>query len=179
MNLQHLAVVRVIFQQIAVRADINTGRGDDLFTDSVDRGVSDLREHLLEVVKQRRMLAAQHCKRSISTHCAARLCAKPGHWQHHCADLLVFIAKDLLQAGQLVVGIGRHLAVGDLQVAQLHKVAVDPFAVWLPAGIVFLEFFVVHDLAADRVHQQHFAGAQSVFDKDVIRLAVQHADLGG
>ena len=69
--------------------------------------------------------------------------------------------------------------LGILRSFQLDEVAIDPLAVRLTAGVVFLQLLVVHDFALDSVHQQHLAGAETVFDQNVLRLTGQHAHLGG
>ena len=177
-DLEHLAVFGLVFQQVAVCAHIDAGGGDDLLADGVDGWVRDLCKTLLEVVEERRVLAAENGKRGIGTHCAGRLCALTCHGQDEGADVLILVAEHLLQAQQVVAGIAGGLDVGDLEVLQLDEVAVDPLAVRLTAGVVFLQLLVVHDFALDGVHQQHLAGAETVFDQNVLRLTGQHAHLG-
>ena len=178
-DLQHLAVLGLVLQQVAVGPDVDAGGGDNLLTDGVDGGVGDLGEHLLEVVEQQGVLAAQDGQRGIGAHGAAGLSALLGHRQQNGVDLLVAVAEGLFQAGQLVGGVGGDLAVGDLQVPQLDQVPVDPLAVGLAAGVVFLQLLVVHHFALDGVHQQHFAGAQTVLYQDVVGGTFQHAHLRG
>ena len=58
-DLEHLAVFGLVFQQVAVCAHIDAGGGDDLLADGVDGRVRHLRKALLEVIEQRRMLVAR------------------------------------------------------------------------------------------------------------------------
>ena len=178
-HLEDLAVLRLVLQQIAVRAHIDAGGGDDLFADSVDGRVGHLCEPLLEVVEQRRVLAAQDRQRRVRAHGARRLCAQTGHRQDEVLDLFVFVAEHLLQTGQLVAGVAGDLDVGNFEVLQLDQIAVDPFTVRLAAGVVFLQLLVVHDFTLHGVHQQHLAGAQTVLALDVGGVAGQDAHLRG
>ena len=178
-DFQHLAVLGLILQQVAVGADVHAGGGDHLLADGVDGRVGHLRKALLEVVEQRGMLVAQHSQRRISAHGTGRLCTGPGHGEDHGVHVLVLVAEHLLQAGELVAGVAFHLDVGDLQLGQLHKVAVDPLAVGFAAGVELFQLLVIHHFTLDGIHQQHFAGAQAVLDEDVLRVAFQHAHLRG
>ena len=178
-DLEHLAVFGLVLQQVAVGTHIDAGRGDDLLADGVDGGVRHLCEPLLEVVEQRRVLAAQDRQRGVSAHGAGRLRTKAGHGQDELLDLFVFVAEHLLQPGQLIAGVVRHLDVRDLQVFQLDEVPVDPLAVGFAAGVVFLQLFVVHHFALDGIHQQHLAGAEPILDLDLRGVTGQHAYLGG
>ena len=179
LHLEHLAVLGLVLQQVAVGTHIDAGGGDHLLTDGIDGRVGDLCEPLLEVVEQRGVLVAQDSQRGVGAHGSGRLGTGPGHGQDQLLDFLVFVAKDLLQAGQLLAGVAGDLDVGDLQVLQPDQIPVDPLAVGLAAGVVFLQLLVIHDLALDGIHQQHFAGAQAVFHQNVVRGAGQHAHLRG
>ena len=179
LHLEHLAVLGLVLQQVAVGTHIDAGGGDHLLTDGIDGRVGDLCEPLLEVVEQRGMLVAQDSQRGVGAHGPGRLGTGPGHGQDQLLDFLVFVAKDLLQAGQLLAGVAGDLDVGDLQVLQPDQIPVDPLAVGLAAGVVFLQLLVIHDLALDGIHQQHLAGAQAFLDQNILRIAFQHAYLRG
>ena len=178
-HLEDLAVLGLILQQVAVGTDVYAGGSDHLFTDGIDGRVRHLRKALLEIVEQRRMLIAQHGQRGVGAHSAGRLCACPGHGEDHGVHILILVAEHLLQAGELAAGVAFHLHIGDLQLAELHQIAIDPLTVGLTAGVELLEFFVIHHFTLDGIHQQHFAGAQTILDQNVIRFAFQHTHLGG
>ena len=74
-DFQHLAVLGVLFQQVALCANVYGGGGDDLLAQGVDGRVGDLGEHLLEILKQRGMGVAQNGQRGIAAHGTGRLCA--------------------------------------------------------------------------------------------------------
>ena len=179
MDLQHLAVLGAVLQQVAVGADVDAGGGDHLLPYGVDGRVGHLGEHLLEVAEQGRAPAAQNGQRGVRPHRAAGLGPLLGHGQDDLMHLLVAVAEGLFQPCQLVGGVVGHLAVGDLEVFQFHQAAVQPLAVGLAPGVELLQLLVVHHLAPDGVHQQHLAGAQPVFDQDVLGWAIQHPHLGG
>ena len=119
----------------AVFPGVDGGGGDDLLADGVDGRIRDLCKTLLEIIEERRVLAAEDGKRGIGTHCAGRLCALTCHGQDEGADVLILVAEHLLQAQQAVAGVAGGLDVGDLEVLQLDEVAVYPLAVRLTAGI--------------------------------------------
>ena len=138
LHLEHLAVLGLVLQQVAVGTHIDAGGGDNLLTDGIDGRVGDLCEPLLEVVEQRGVLVTQDSQRGVGAHGSGRLGTGPGHGQDQLLDFLVFVAKDLLQAGQLLAGVAGDLDVGNLQVLQPDQIPVDPLAVGLAAGVVFL-----------------------------------------
>ena len=178
-DFQHLAVVRRFFQQVTLSAHVHRGGGDHLLPQSVDRRVGDLGKHLLEILEQRRMGVAQHCQRGIAAHGAGGLAAVFRHLQHDLADVLIAVAEGLLQPNQLLLGMGGNPLVGDLQIGQVHQIPVQPLAVGLAAGVVRLQGLVVHQFALDGVHQQHFAGAQTVLADDALGRNIQHAHFAG
>ena len=92
-DFQYTAVPFVFFQNVAGYAQINGGIGDDRFPNGVDRRVGDLCEHLLEVIKQRRILLG-HCRnRGICTHCRSRFSAVQCHRHHNMIQGLISIAE--------------------------------------------------------------------------------------
>ena len=179
LDLQHLAVVGVFLQQVALRTDIDGGRGDDLLTQGIDRRVCDLREHLLEIFAQGRTGVAQNGQRGIAAHRPGRLAAVLRHRQQDRRDILIPVAERLLQLDKLLLGVGGNLLVGDLQVGQRDQIAVQPLAVGLAAGVVGLQLFIIDKLAFDGIDQQHLAGAQAVLADDLLSRQIQHADLAG
>ena len=178
-DLEDLAVVGLFFQQVALGAYIDGGGGNDLLTQGVNGRVGDLGEHLLEVFKQGRPGVAQHSQRGIAAHGTGRLTAVLGHGQNDGGNILVAVAESLLQLHQLLFVVAGGALVGHFQSGQIHKVAVQPLAVGLTAGVIVLQLFVVHKFALLRIHQQHLAGAQSVFAHDLVGGNIQYAHLAG
>ena len=69
-NPQHLTVFRLLFEQVALDACINSLRGNDFLADRIDWRVCNLCKQLLEVVKQRLMTLGKYGQRSVDSHCA-------------------------------------------------------------------------------------------------------------
>ena len=178
-NLQHLAVVGALLQQVALCADIDGGRGDNLLTQGVNRRVCDLCKHLLEIFAQGGAGVAQHGQRGVGPHRTGGLAAVLGHRQDNRGDILVPVAEGLLQLDKLLLCVAGNFLVGHLQAGKRHQIAVQPLAVGLAAGVVGLELLIVDQLTLDRVHQQHLAGAQAVLADDILGGNIQHADLTG
>ena len=179
LDFKHLAVLGILLQQVALGTDIDGGGGDDLLAQGVDGRVGNLSEHLLEVLKQQGMGVAQHGQRGVAAHGTGRLTAVFGHRQDDRGHILVPIAEGLLQLHQFLFGMVRHLLVGNLQIAQVDQVAVQPLAVGLTAGVVGFQLIVVHQFALNGIHQQHLAGAQAVLADNILGRDVQHAYLTG
>ena len=96
LDLKHTAVFCLFFQKITVRADVDAGVGDDFLTDCVNRGIGNLSENLLEVVKQRLMLVGKHGKRNINTHGGGLFNAVFRHRQNCGFDVLIGVAERLV-----------------------------------------------------------------------------------
>ena len=178
-QLQHGAVFRLFHQQVAVGADIYRGVGDDLFADGVDGRIGDLREELLEVVEQRLMLFGQHRQRDVDTHGGDGFAGVERHGDHTGLQLLVGIAEGAVQRVAALLVVGFDGLIGQRQVAELHQMLVQPFAIGLAGGVVALELVVVDDAAGAGVHQQHPARRQAGLYGDLLRRDVQHTHLGG
>ena len=65
-DFQNLTVDRTLFQQVSVTAHIDSGGGDNLLADRIDRRIGYLCKQLFEIVEQRLMLMGQHGQR-VST----------------------------------------------------------------------------------------------------------------
>ncbi len=68
MNLQDIAVSGRLFQDVAVRPDIDRGGRHHLLADGVDRRVGHLGKLLLEIVKQRMMGCGENRKGRVNPH---------------------------------------------------------------------------------------------------------------
>ena len=88
-QLERVAVLRRLVQNVALRADVADQRHHQLFADGIDGRIGDLREELLEVVEQRLRPVGEAGQRHIGAHGADRLLALRGHRRRAgCADLL-------------------------------------------------------------------------------------------
>ncbi len=178
-DFQHLAVIRLLLQQVALGTGVDRGGGNDLLPEGVNGRVRHLGEHLLEVVKQRRMGVAESRQGGVAAHGSGRLSAVFRHLQQDVVHVLVAVAEGLLQPHQLLVRRRRYLLIGHLQVGQIHQVPVQPLAVGLTAGVVRLQFLVVHQFSPHGVHQQHFSRAEPILPDNDFLGNVQHAHLAG
>ena len=178
-DLEDVAVLRAVLEQVAVGAHIDRGIGDALLADGVDGRVGDLGEHLLEVAEQGLMLLREHGQGDIHAHGGGGLLAVPGHGEDDAGQILIGIGKGPLEPLALGVGEGLHLFIGHRQILEVDQVLIQPLAVGLPGGIVGLEIVVLDDLPGLGIHQQHLARAEPVLLDHHGRIDVQHAHLGG
>ena len=178
-DFQNLAVFRVLLQQIALRAHVYGGGGDDFLPQRVDGRVRDLGEHLLEILEQRRAGVAEDGQRGIAAHCAGRLRAVFRHGEHDGLQILVAVAEGLLKPYHFFSRIGGDSPVGNRQIGEVDQIPIQPFAVGLAAGVLRFQVLIVHQLALHRVHQQHLAGTQAVLADDMLLRDVQNAHLAG
>ena len=104
-QLQRVAVLRRLVQDVALGADVAGQRHDQLFADRIDGRVGDLGEELLEVVEQRLRLVGEAGQRRVGAHGADRLLAVRGHGREDHLQVLVGVAEGALalQHG-LVIG---------------------------------------------------------------------------
>ena len=178
-NLQHPAVFRLLLEQVAVRADVHRGIGDDLLPQRIDGRIGHLGEELLEIVEQRLVLFRQHRQRDVRAHGGDLLRAGAGHGQNGVVDILVGVAESLIQLLPLLLGIDGHLFVGHAQLFQANQVGIQPLAVGLAGGEGGLAFLVGDHLLLHRIHQQHLAGLEPGLAQNVLRRDIQHAHLAG
>ncbi len=92
-QLQRVAVLRRLFQNIALRADVAGQRHHQLLADRVDRRIRHLREQLLEVVKQRLRFIRQASQRRIRAHGAHRLLAVHRHGCDQQAQVFLGVSE--------------------------------------------------------------------------------------
>ena len=176
-DFQNRAVSALLLQEIAVRADVYGGIGHYFLPEGVNGRVSHLGKELLEIVEQQLMLLGEHCQRRVVAHGKGRFHSVFRHGKDLVLDVLIGVAENLVQPVAHLLGMNRDLAVGDLKVRQMEKVAVQPLPVGASAGIVGLALLVGDDPLLFRVHKKDPAGLQARFFDDALRLDVQHTDL--
>ena len=128
-DLEHPAVLRFFNEQVAVRADIHGGIGDNLLTQRVNRRVGDLGKQLLEIVEQRLMLFGEDGKRYVNAHGRRRFRAVFRHRQYGVGHILVGITERLVQSVALLLRILRYTDIGHGQRVQRDQMCVQPLAV--------------------------------------------------
>ncbi len=88
-QLERVAVLRRLVQNVALGADVADQRHHQLFADGIDGRIGDLRKELLEVVEQRLRTVRETGQRHVGAHRADRLFALGAHRaQAGCADPL-------------------------------------------------------------------------------------------
>ena len=164
-------------QQVRLRAHRTADRGDDLFTNRVERRVGDLGEELLEVVEQQARPLAEHGDRGVGAHRADRLATLLGHRGDDDLQLFVRVAEHLLAAQHALMAEHHVLALG--QLAELDHAFFEPLRVRLGLGQRPLDLVVFDDLALRRVDQEHAPRLQTALANDLRRVDVEHTDFAG
>ena len=178
-DLQHMAVLRLLLQEIAILSQIYAAAGNDLLPLRVNGRIGDLGEELLEEIKQGLIFSGQCRDGGIHTHGSDLLDAPLGHAADTVMIILIGITEGLLQACTLLPGVGGNLHIRDLDVMQLQKVGVQPFAVGFLMGIFLLDLLVGIDPAFLCIHQQDLAGVETLLLQDMLLIQGKHAHLRG
>ena len=178
LDLEHLAVDRLLIEQVAVFSYIDGRRGNDFLTDRIDRRVRHLGKQLFKVIKQRLMFIGKYSQRCIDTHGADAFCTIQCHVPDGCPVFLICISKGLLQPCQLLIRVLLYPDIWNLQIRKLYKIAVQPLAVRLADGIFFFQFVIIDHTSLHRIHQQHLARMQSFLLDDLPWINIQYSYLG-
>ena len=168
-QLQRVAVLRSLVQNVALGADVAGERHHQLFADRIDGRIRHLREQLLEVMEQRLRLVGKTGQRRIGAHGSDRLFASGGHGREQNAQVLVGVAEGALAHHDgLEIGIINARRLG--QAVERDLVLLQPLGVRLAARQPLLDLFVGNDAAFRGIHQQHFAGLQTALEFHFLRL---------
>ena len=177
LEFDQVAAAGVRVEQVALRSDRGDGGGDDLFADTVDRRVGDLREELLEVVVEELRLVGHHRERDVGAHRAHGFDAVLGHRDEQLALVFEGVAEGELALDGVAVGRGGlGGAVGD--VGELDEVLVEPRAVRLLGGDLLLDLLVGDDATFFHVHEEHAARLQAALGGDVGGVDREDAGFG-
>ena len=95
-QLERVAVLRRLLEDVALGADVAGQRHDQLFANRVDGGIGHLRKKLLEVVKQRLRPVRQACQRCIRPHRAHRFLAGGRHRRENELEILGGVTENAL-----------------------------------------------------------------------------------
>ncbi len=176
-ELEGVAVLGGLFEDVALGADVAGERHDELFADGVDGGIGDLGEELLEVVEEGLGFVAEAGERGVGAHGADGLFAVGGHGEHDHAQVFFGVAEgalareDGVEVGVVPAGRSGEAIEGDL-------LFVEPLAVGLAGGEPLLDFRVGDDAAGGEVGEEHFAGLEAAFFLDVFGLDGEDAGFG-
>jgi hypothetical protein len=162
-------------QQVALRAEPEAQRRDDLLADGVERRVGDLRERLGEVVEEQAGALGQHGDGRVGAHRSERLGSGLRHRQQEEADLLLGVAERALTAVDGRRRVHDVLALG--QVLEVDAALVEPLLERTGLGELPLDLLVLDDAALLRVDQEHATGLEAPLADDLGGVDVEHADL--
>ena len=88
------------------------------------------------------------------------------------------ISEGTVQPVPGLLGMRGDLRIWDGKIVQLHQILVQPLAVGLAGGVVFLDLVIVQHLPLLRIDQEHPAGTQTVLLHDMGLVQIQHAHFG-
>ncbi len=71
------------------------------------------------------------------------------------------------------------LLVRSRKIFKIEQLQVEPFAVRLSFGVVFLELFIRNQSAFYGIDQKHFSGFKSRLRDDLFRIKVENANFRG
>ena len=97
-QLQHVAVLRRLLQDIALAADVADQRHHHLFPDGIDGRIRHLREELLEVVEKRLRLVGETGQRRVRAHRPDGLFSLRRHRGQNHPQIFIAISKGALAA---------------------------------------------------------------------------------
>ena len=178
-NFKYNAVGRLFFKQISVRADIYARICHNLLADSVDRRGCNLCEKLFKIVKEGLMLFRKHCKRNIRTHSGSSLRAVLRHRNYCVLNILIGIAERLIKSVPRLLVIPLNAAVRHFKLVKPHEILVEPLAVGLSRGVIFLALLVGYNALVCGIHKEHFTGLKAAFLYDMLGGNVENAHLRG
>ena len=177
-QLERVAVLRRLIENVALGADVADERHDQLFADGVDGRIGDLGEELLEVVEERLRTVGETGQRHIGAHGADRLLALGGHGREQDAEIFFAVSAGALAAQQRF-GVEADDARGLGQRVDGDLLLLEPFAVGLARGERLLDLGVGDDALLNGVDEEHAAGLQAAFLEDVFGRNFDDAGFGG
>ena len=176
-DLQDPAVVRLLFQKIAVRSDIHGGIHDHLLAQGVDGRIRHLGKQLLEITVQQLVMLRQEGERGIMAHGDRALDPIFSHRKDLLLHILVGVSEHLVQAVPHLLAVDPDLPVRDRHLGQMEEITVQPLPVGMGSGIHLLALIIGNDPLLFRIHQQDPARLQPGAHLDMRRIDVQHAHL--
>ncbi len=168
---------RARLEQVLLGAGGRGQRRHQFFPYRVQRRVGHLREQLGEVVEDQPRPVRQRRQRGVGAHRADRLRAGARHRGQQHPQLLLGVAEEPLQGGQVgLVRPGRDRAAGVGQVVEVQQAGVQPVGVRTPCGQRRLDLGVLDDPALTGVGEEDPPGLQPPFADDGRLVDLQHAD---
>ena len=122
-------------QHVALLAEVDTGGGNDLFPDGIDRRIRYLSKALFEIIKQWLMLIGKNSQRAVNSHGGNWLRTGFRHRQNRSLNVLIAVTEGFLELMPLFNGILFYLLVRNMDILQPYQVAVQPLTIGLCTGI--------------------------------------------
>src|SRR5216683_7719418 len=97
-QLQHVAVLGLFRENVALASDVADERHHDLFANRVNGRIGDLGEKLLEIIEQRLRTVRETSERRIRPHGPNRLLALRSHRAEDHPQILIAVTKRTLAA---------------------------------------------------------------------------------
>ncbi len=169
----HAAALRPGLEEIAFGSEEGLRRGDELFTDTVERRVRDLRENLFKILIEVLRLLREHREGRVVAHRGYRLHASGGGGPEEHAEILVGVAESEL-ALEDTIDLDRFRSLRCGKILEENAVLVEPLLVGL-RGVDALLYLVVGDDATFlHVHEEHAPRTQAAFFDDGERVEIRH-----
>jgi hypothetical protein len=150
-QLQHVTVLGRFRENVALASDIADKRHHNLFANRVNGRIRNLREELLEIVKQRLRPVGKTSQWRIRAHGADRLLALQCHGTEDHAEILIAIAKRTLPSEQRFRIWVVH-ARGFRQLIDRDLIVFEPLRIRLSRSQPVFDFLVRNNAAFDRVY---------------------------
>ena len=175
--LERVAKLGRLVQDVPLPPDVIVEGHDQIFANGVDGGIRDLREHLLEVVKEQLRFVGKTGEGCVRPHRPYGLLTLCRHGNQNGLQIFVCISEGPLphQDGGVV---GRLDAGWIGQVLQRNLVLFQPLGIGLARGQLLFDLLVGDNAAFLRIHQKHAARLEPALAGDLRRVNRQHPRLG-
>src|ERR1700722_18054910 len=104
-QLQHVAVLGLLLENVALAADVTEQRHHGFFANGIDGRIRDLREQLLEITEERLRTVGETSERRVGAHRTYGRYATQGHGAENHFEVFVAVPESSL-ATQQSFGIG-------------------------------------------------------------------------
>ena len=176
------AGVAAVLEQVAVIAEVEHRARDEALAQRVDRRVGDLGEELVEVVEEGACALREHSEGRVDAHRGQGDLGRRRHRADELVDVIVVVAelRHALGEAEAFVGLRGQLVRGRLaQVMDVERLVAQPVTIGLLVGVLVADLVVPDHAALRGIDLEHLARSEAARAKDVLRLNVDGANLGG
>ena len=158
-QLQGVRVLGRLIEDVSFAPDVGVERHHQSFADRIDRRIGDLREGLLEIIKQQLRLVRQASQRSVDAHRPDALLGFQRRRPQDRFQIFVGVSEGALaHQDRFVIGLLDVRRAG--QVIESNLILPHPLRVGLPVGKMLFYLFVADQALLLGIHQQHAARAR-------------------